>query len=133
VKGRGNKLRLFLDEGVPDAVGRQFVAFGHEVIYLRDCIATGSPDDLVCVAAEANEAILVACDGDMRQMVKRFGIGNGRFKKLSLIKLSCPEPQAANRLKEAMTLIEHEWRVSQAKTARRLYIEVSPAVIKTMR
>jgi predicted nuclease of predicted toxin-antitoxin system len=128
-----HRLKVFLDEGVPDAVGREFGTAGHEVIFLRDCIATGSPDDLVCVAAEANEAILVACDGDMKQMVKRFGIGNGRFRKLSLIKVSCNSPQAASRIKEAMSLIEHEWSISQAKSSRRLFVEIMPGSIRTMR
>lgn len=99
-----SKLRFFLDEGVPDSVGKKCSDAGHEVIYLRDCIATGSPDELVCVAAEKNEAILVACDGDMKQLVKKFGIGNGRFKKLSLIKLSVNSPLAAPRIGQAMSL-----------------------------
>lgn len=131
-KGK-DRLKLFLDEGVPDAVGKVFAHAGHEVIYLRDCIATGSSDDLVCVAAEANEAILVACDGDMKQLVKRFGIGNGRFKKLSLIKISCKSPQAAPRIKEAISLIEHEWEISLGKASRRLFVEITQNLIKTMR
>ena len=133
MKSKKDRLKLFLDEGVPDAVGVEFANAGHEVIHLRDCIATGSPDDLVCVAAAANVAILVACDGDMKQLVKRFGIGNGRFKKLSLIKFSCTAPQSAPRLKESMTLIEHEWDVSLGKASRRLYVEISKDVIRTFR
>ena len=127
------RLKLFLDEGVPASVGREFFESGHEVIYLKDCIATGSPDDLVCVAAEQNEAILVACDGDMRKMVKRFGIGAGRFAKLSLIKLSVNSPLCAPRIRQAMSLIEHEWMVSSEKQARRLYIEIKSDVIRTYR
>ncbi len=127
------KLRLFLDEGVPDAVGRTLTEAGHEVIYLRDCIATGSPDDLVCVAAEANEAILVACDGDMKHMVKRFGVGNGRFKKLSLVKISCDSPQAATRVKSAISLIEHEWAVSEGKSSRRMFVEIAKNSLRSYR
>ena len=55
-------LKLFIDEGVPDSVGRAFLASGHKVVYLRDAIATGSPDQLVCAVSEANDAILVALD-----------------------------------------------------------------------
>lgn len=130
---KGGRFKVFLDEGVPDAVGRVFAQAGHEVIYLRDCIATGSPDDLVCVAAEANEAILVACDGDMKQLVKRFGIGNGRFKKLSLIKISCESPQAAARVQSALTLIEHEWAISSEKSSRRMFVEIMKSSIRTFR
>lgn len=85
------------------------------------------------MAAEANEAILVACDGDMKQMVSKFGVGDGRFKKLSLIKLSCTSPTAAARMKDALSLIEHEWLVSENTTVRRLYIEIKSAVISTRR
>lgn len=126
-------LRFFLDEGVPDSVGRVCTSFAHEVIYLRDAIATGSPDELVCTAAQENDAILVACDGDMRQLAKKYGFSNSRYKKLNLIKISTTSPRAASRMQQAMSLIEHEWKISEAKMARRLYVEVSPAVIRTYR
>lgn len=126
-------LKFFLDEGVPDAVGKVLNEAGHIVIFLRDCIATGSPDDLVCVAAEANEAILVACDGDMKKMVKKFGVSNERFKKLSLVKLSCKSPQAAHRLNSALSLIQDEWTISSNSSVRRLYIEIKSAAITTHR
>lgn len=103
------------------------------MILLRDCIATGSPDDLVCVAAEANEAILVACDGDMKKMVSKFGVGKARFKKLSLVKLSCTSPTAAARLEAALSLIEHEWQLSRSTAIRRLYVEIKSAAITTNR
>lgn len=106
---------------------------GHAIIFLRDCIATGSPDDLVCVAAEANEAILVACDGDMKKIVKKFGVSNERFKKLSLVKLSCKSPQAAHRLNSALSLIQNEWTISSNSSVRRLYIEIKSAAITTHR
>lgn len=127
------KLRFFLDEGVADSVGRFLEGEGHFVILLRDSITTGSKDPLVCVAAEANDAILVAHDADMRGLAKRYGVTNGRFKRLSLIKLSCPEPRAVDRLREALSLIEHEWEVSKTMAARRLFVEVSKDVIRTMR
>jgi hypothetical protein len=106
---------------------------GHIVIFLRDCIATGSPDDLVCVAAEENQAILVACDGDMKQMVKKFGVSNGRFKKLSLVKISCKSPQAAARMKSALSLVQHEWNFNSESAVRRLYVEIKSATISTNR
>ena len=127
------KLRLFLDEGVPDSVGKVFSDAGHKVIYLRDAIAPSSPDVLVCAAAESNNAILVALDGDMKEIAKGHGLGGGRFKRLSLVKLSCPEPMAANRVKFALSLIEHEWLISGEKSARRLFIEIGTQVIKTFR
>lgn len=126
-------LRLFLDEGVPDSVGHTFVGSGHAVIHLRDAAEPGSPDPLVCAVAEANDAILVALDGDMKQHAQRRGIGRLRFKRLSLIKLSCRETRAAERVKSAMSLIEHEWDLSAANKDRRIFIEIGTDVIRTYR
>lgn len=126
-------LKFFLDEGVPDSVGRMLITLGHEVTLLRESdVARGSPDQLVCAYAEINEAILVALDGDMKKLAQTHGAGAGRFKKLNLIKLSCPEPEAAKRIKSAMSLIEHECMVGEGAT-RRLHIEISKSIIRTMR
>ena len=58
--------RLLLDEGVPADVGRTFEAHGHLVVPFDEVVQRGSPDTLVGRAAEANEAILVAFDKDMK-------------------------------------------------------------------
>ena len=126
-------LRFFLDEGVPDSVGRVLREGGHEVIVLREAMARGAPDVLVCAVAEANDAILVALDGDMREIARSHGVSKGRFRRLSLVKLSCPEPQAAARIREALSLIEHEWAVSQTKAARRLFVEIGAHVMRSWR
>jgi predicted nuclease of predicted toxin-antitoxin system len=127
------RLRLVLDEGVPINVGQAFVAYGHEIILFDDIVRRGSEDTLVCIAAQANDAILVACDGDMRQIAKRHGISNDRFKRLNLIKLSCPEPMAHKRVEFAMSLIEHEWNVSTEKVARRLFLEIGTHFLRSNR
>jgi len=126
-------LRIFTDEGVPDSVGDGFAASGHYVIRLREAVATGSPDPLVCAAAEANDAILVALDGDMRALAQRRGIGQRRFRTLSLIKISCKVTRASERVKAAMSLIEHEWLHSADHADRRLFIEIGSDVIRTFR
>jgi predicted nuclease of predicted toxin-antitoxin system len=114
-------------------VAKAFAEAGHEALLLRDNLATGSPDQLVCAAAEINECILVALDGDMKQLASRHGVGAKRYKKLSLIKLSCFEPNAANRVRAAMSLIEHEWVYGAANKDRRIFIEISDKVIRTVR
>lgn len=69
----------------------------------------------------------------MKQLAKDNGVGNGRFKKLNLLKLSCAEPIAASRVKEAMSLIEHEWMVEKKEDSRRLFVEIATNVIRTWR
>jgi predicted nuclease of predicted toxin-antitoxin system len=124
---------VFLDEGVPIAVGQTFAEHGHEVIYLKDAIQRGSPDTLVSATAQANNAILVAFDSDMKQIARDHGVSNSRFVKLSLIKFSCSEPMAVKRLTLAMSLIEHEWRLDQENNKRRIFIEIGKSYIRTHR
>lgn len=126
-------LRFFLDENVPRSVGVVLEDLGHVVIYLQDAIAKGASDPLVCTAAEQNEAILVSLDSDMKKLAKRYGATNGRFKKLSLVKLSCKATSAAQRMKIAMSLIVHEWEVSEGKLSRRLFIEIGQEAISIKR
>jgi predicted nuclease of predicted toxin-antitoxin system len=126
-------LRFFLDEGVPVSVGDSLKEAGHEVILLSDAIARGATDTLVCAAALANEAILVAQDGDMKEIAKRHGAGHDRFAQLSLLKLSCKPSQSANRIRQALSLIEHEWAYSEGKAARRLFMIIGDSVIRTHR
>ncbi len=118
---------------MPIAVARIFEKYGHEVIPFEGAVKRGSHDNLVCRAAEANDAILVAFDKDMKQAARRFGIGNERFKRLSLIHFQCPEPMASERLNEAMSFVEHEWTVATASAARRLFVVIGKQVLRTHR
>lgn len=127
------KLRFLLDEGAPRSVGRYLESRGHEIIFFDAALMPGSPDVLVAKTAEANDAILIALDGDMKTLAKRAGISGGRFKRLSLLKLSCREPTAAKRVEHAISLIENEWIISDAKAARRLFVEIGDSFIKTFR
>lgn len=127
------KLRVFLDEGVPIAIAAVFRAHGHEVVPFEGTVKRGAEDILVCAAAEANDAILVAFDRDMKRIARRHGVGRERFKRLSLVQLSCPEPLAAERLEAAMSFIEHEWTVSGRPEDRRIHIEIGLQVLRTWR
>jgi predicted nuclease of predicted toxin-antitoxin system len=102
-------------------------------VFLREKIATNTPDPLVAAVAEANDAILVSLDADFRKLARRYGVAGRRFRNLSLIKLSCRESRAAGRLQDAMTLIYHEWEYIGAHRDRRLFIEIGDNVIRTVR
>ena len=111
-----------------------FVSHGHELIPFESVVARGSRDELVCIAAEANDAILVAFDNDMKQMARRHGVTPARFKRLHLLKFECDEPMAANRLEEAMSLLEHEWKTLGLRQAtRRLFLVIGKQVLRTHR
>ncbi|WP_374188363.1 DUF5615 family PIN-like protein [Asticcacaulis biprosthecium] len=116
---RASPLNFLVDESVPDAVVRILRESGHNAEALRDSgLARGTPDQLVCAYAEANDHILVALDHDMKTILRN------RFKSLSLIKLSCGDVNAARRISEAVSLIEHEWQVDQGARCRRIFIDV---------
>jgi predicted nuclease of predicted toxin-antitoxin system len=128
-------LRVFLDAGVPDSVGETLEKSGHVVILYRQALPERIGDDVVCTTALANDAILLAIDPDMKSFPKRYGISHGstRYASLSLIWIGCNEVLAAKRLEQAMSLIEHEWQVSDKKASRRLWIEIGPHHIRTHR
>ena len=88
---------------------------------------------MVCAIADINDAILVALDGDMKRIAQSYGIGARTYLKMGLIKLSCFEPEAAQRVRAAMSLIEHEWNVSEGSTGRRIFVEISDKVMRSHR
>jgi predicted nuclease of predicted toxin-antitoxin system len=102
------------------------------LIPFEDVVTRGSKDDLVCIAAEANDALLVAYDNDMKQLARRHGITPARFKRLNLLKFECEEPRAADRLEEAMSLLEHEYEISRM-TSRRVFFVIGKQVLRTHR
>jgi hypothetical protein len=93
----------------------------------------GSKDDLVCIAAEANDALLVAFDNDMKRLARRHGVSAARFKRLNLLKFECEEPKAAIRLEEAMSLLEHEWEISRRPDRPRLFMVIGRRSLRTHR
>lgn len=114
-------------------MGKALKVGGFEVKLLREIMASNSPDPLVAAAAEASGSVLVSFDKDFNAIASRTGVSNRRFKKLSRIHLGCSEPQAAGRVKAAISLIEHEWQVAQTSTDQRMIVEIGTTVIKTQR
>jgi len=57
------RIKFFIDECVPDSVGKFLTASGHEVTYLRDVLPRGSPDPIVAAASEQSGAVLVTFIG----------------------------------------------------------------------
>lgn len=128
-------MRLFVDHCVPESVPKMLEAKGYEVIRLREKTASDSPDTLVAAVAEANNAVLVTMDGDFKTIAARSGIGQRRFRRLSLIRFEkCRESRAALRLESALSLIEHEWRHAIAYPRdRRIFIVITAETIRTHR
>lgn len=122
-------LPFFTDQNVADSAGNALVAAGHSLVRLRDCMATDSPDDLVAAACLRSGHILISHDPDFKALAKRLEISQKQYlNKFHRVNLRCFEPDAAERLKAALPVIELEWRLT-AMAGRQMVIEVRSSSI----
>jgi len=126
-------LKFFIDQCVPDSVGRMLKTAGYGVELLREKLATDAPDQIVATYSELSGAVLISLDRDFKSLAPRVGIGQQRFRRLSRIGIRCDEPDAANRIESALSLIEHEWQRSQRSSDKRMIVELGPTYIRTVR
>jgi predicted nuclease of predicted toxin-antitoxin system len=107
---------------------------GHEVIRAKDKLPEGTQDPIVAKVAEDLSAILMSDDSDFSTIAaRRPNAQKRRFRKLSRVHLACKHSQALNRLAAAITLIEFEYEVAQARADKRMIVEVRPTLIRTLR
>lgn len=132
---RDEKLRTLLDAGVPDSVAKVLTKHGHTAILYREVLPEKVADEVVCATALANNAILVAVDGDLKRLAKQYGVTprGDRFNRLHVIRLCSNETQAATRLEQSLSLIEHEWQFVLRRASRRLWVDVAGHFIRTYR
>lgn len=127
-------MRFFIDQCVPESVAKVLEKHGHDVIRLREKIAPNSSDTLVAAVSESNNAILVTMDGDFKSIASRAGIGSSRYRRLSLLRFEkCRESKMAERLDDAMSLVEHEWAFGSGRRDRRMFVVITNATIRTHR
>ncbi len=126
-------MRFFLDNCVPDSVGKMLESFGHEVIYQRQALATDAPDPIVAVACIENNAILMTFDKDYKAIASRFAVSHRRYKTLSRVDFTCSEPAAAKRIEAGMSLIQAEWELCQNSKDRRMFIVIGSNSFRTTR
>jgi hypothetical protein len=108
------RLQLFLDNNVPDSLGRYLQRRGHSVHRQRFYIPADSPDPVVATAALKAGRILVSQDKDFNS--QRFQ--QDRFASLSRIALSGEAQTLLPALKEHMELIEFRWAQCQRNRSR---------------
>lgn len=95
-------MRFLTDVNVPDSVGSFLEECGHNVVRVRDIMAIDTKDPIVAEAAMQDDRILVSWDKDFNH--QRFL--KERYRKLSRIGFSCPEPDGKDRLQEVIDLVE---------------------------
>jgi Uncharacterized protein conserved in bacteria len=127
-------MRFFTDQCVPESVARALERAGYEVIRLREKIATNTPDQAVAAISEVNKAVLVTMDGDFKKIATRAGVGRRVHRTLSLLRFEkCRESRAADRISQALSLIQHEWEFGKRNTDRRMFVVICDGVIRTHR
>ena len=127
-------MKFLLDEGVPVSVGSVLEDAGHDVILFDNSgLAKGTPDPVVCAAAESHDAVLVAADHDMKTLARGHGITKARFKTLGLVRFECKKPDCSARISIALSLIEHEWGKVADGSCERLFVVIGDNAIRTHR
>lgn len=110
------KLSFFLDNNVPDSIGKYLQRLGHRVIRQRFSIPADSPDPIVAMTALQAGCILITQDKDFNS--QRFQ--QDRFSTLSRISLSGSSATLLPALKEHLHLIEFQWTHCQQVNAPRM-------------
>ncbi len=127
-------LRVLLDHNVPRSVADAFNEHGDDVAFLSEVLPVDSKDPLVAATAVIEGRILVTADKDFGRIATRVPRGaKTAVRGLSRITLNCFEPNAAKRVREAMSLIELEWAISQTRNDKRMLLVIRDEVIRTHR
>ena len=114
------KLPFFLDNNVPDSIGKYLQHRGHSVFRLRHHMSPDSPDPIVASTAMAAGRILVTQDKDFNS--QRFQ--QPRFARLSRIALCGPSHTLLPAVKEHIEMIEFAWIQCVAKREPRMVVHI---------
>jgi predicted nuclease of predicted toxin-antitoxin system len=127
-------MHFILDENVPMAVADMLIRHGHVAEFIRDYVPPGSPDPLVATISQALNAVLISFDGDFQTIAPRIPHGQRtRFRTLSRIWMRCNEPDAADRLEQALSLVESEFALAQQRSDKRMLMRVGTSYLRTDR
>lgn len=126
-------LGLFVDQNVAESAARAFETAGHSVRRLSSVLPVDASDDLVAATALAASEILVTHDQHFRISPEKLGTMLKRHPGLSVIHLACAEPAAAARLKDAMSLLEHEWTHAHTRGSGVMRVEIRSLLIRIAR
>jgi predicted nuclease of predicted toxin-antitoxin system len=101
---------FFTDQNIPDSVGRAITAAGHELQLLRNCMPITAKDPLIAIACARGGQVLVSQDNDFKAIAERLRISQNKYaNSLHRLDIRCDAVNAASRVRDMMSLIEHEW------------------------
>lgn len=129
----GPPIPFFTDQNVADSAGNFLREWGHELTRLRDCMAVDTKDPLVALACAEGGHVLVSHDNDFPGVARRLQLSQRAARtRLHRIGLRCFEPDAAQRLRAAIRLIEMEWALALAED-RAMVVEIHDRSIRLLR
>lgn len=119
------RIILFIDECLPLASFGTFLeARGHVVYGVGEGFPSGSPDQAVLAAADAQGAVVVSSDRDWRQLLKQVKGSGGRFRRAGRILFNCDHSVAVRRLEALIEDIEREYELA-ARAGRQLIMRIT--------
>lgn len=125
----GTGIPFFTDHNVQDSAGEAILQSGHDLRRLRDCMLPDSKDPEVAAFCAREGLVLVTHDRDFNGIAAKL---KSRGETLHRVRLTCFEPNAAERLRVAISLIEHEWGIA-LRDDHSLTVEVGDRLILTRR
>ena len=107
-------MRFLIDHNVQVSVQRVLKELEHDVVLSKDAVGQDAEDQLVATAAVEQDRILVSHDRDMKRIQRYLSAKHReRYTNLNRVMLQCPEPVAADRLRDVHTLVQFEFDRSQ--------------------
>jgi predicted nuclease of predicted toxin-antitoxin system len=122
---------LLIDENVPQSVAQVFSDRGHDVRFVRDLLAAGSPDPVVAVVGDRLSAVVVTWDQDFDLLIRRIPEGNRtRFRRLGRISFRCNEVKGRLLLERWIEMIELQYRRAQSDADIRMIVQIQDNAVK---
>lgn len=123
---------FLVDNCVPASVNRLLAEAGHDVVSVREVGMGDARDPVIAVASCQSARVLVSTDKDFKALAKDLKVNRKDSHKLHRIAFSCRDPHIADRLAEALSLIEWEWSRCGCG-AQRMEVQISDVSIRVMR
>lgn len=122
---------LLIDENVPLSVAQVLIDRGHDVHFVRDLLAAGSPDPVVAVVGDRLSAIVVTWDQDFDLLVSRIPEGNRtRFRRLGRISFRCSEVRGRALLEKWIDMIEFHYNRALTEPDIRMIVQIQDNGVK---
>lgn len=122
---------LLIDENVPNSVAKVFSDRGHDVRFVRDILAAGSPDPVVATIGDRLSAVVVTWDRDFERLVSRMPEGNRtRFRRLGRISFRCNEVKGRQLLEKWIAMIEFHYEQAVSQPDFRMMVQIQESGVK---